>query len=331
MCKLKELFKTNLAFKWFLLTLLNSVLGIFLGLTLAFERGFDFILGIAFGLFLWWAVFLLVDWFLLKKAYKLQSKILKQAVFARAALQAVPYIDILFAAGVVMPWMRSVGFNQYLDLSADMTIWDAITVNDFALAFVATALMGLFFAVLVAVFFLLGTFVYKYGIDKKMKIWLQKKGLKKRTLLKWLLLVFINTLAGWFWGLQFDLSFLWVLGIVFGILTWWIFYIAVDFKLLKHKRYFESKMLSTTALIRAFLQSIYAIDVLIGIYVVGFTEEVLLISADTGPSFLASYVITVLMGLAYSVIIGVFFWIGYALVKLYNWRKSRKNIAESSK
>jgi hypothetical protein len=164
----------------------------------------------------------------------------------------------------------------------------------------------------------------------------------RKTKLKWVLLVAVNTIVAWYFALELTDSLVWILGILSGIFCWWFAYVFLDSYLIKRDRLKESKNLMISAYAKSLLQCVVVIDKFLGINAMFMAGEFLKLFFGHGRnifnrnadspiySFLSSYLTTLLMGLFYSIIVLVIFlMLRYIFSPIREYFKRLKSRIES--
>jgi len=124
------------------------------------------------------------------------------------------------------------------------------------------------------------------------------------TYIKWFLIVAINSISGFVFGLN-DQGLTNIPGMVAGILTWYFIYLNIDLFLLRKGHKNLSKKLFISAIIRAPLQLFTLIDLFAGI---GAMQTVQFLGLDYfGGPFFSAYSLTIFTGLYLSVICSAIF------------------------
>ena len=151
--------------------------------------------------------------------------------------------------------------------------------------------------------------------------------------LKWAIIVGLNSLSGWFYGMQLgSASYAYILGMAMGTVTWVFIYLCLDGYFLQKGNKLASRKLTLSASLRIPTQVFMLPDMLAGQAAI-VTLEVLGISGiESGDKrLLDSYLLTVLTGLYLSLtclpIFGMLSFVDFIkkYVKEINLRK--KNVS----
>ena len=133
---------------------------------------------------------------------------------------------------------------------------------------------------------------------------------------KWLLIVALNAVSGFFWGTQVT-SFNSILSMTCGVITWYVIYLSLDIALLKRSRADLSRKLRISASTRILLQILVLPDVYAGMGAI-FTLQLINMHAN---DFLGIYFLTMLTGLYLSIFCAIIF------LSLYTIDGIRKKIS----
>jgi hypothetical protein len=119
----------------------------------------------------------------------------------------------------------------------------------------------------------------------------------------------------------------WVLGILFGMLTWWLAYCRLDMFFLQNNLQQSSKRLTRGAIGKAFLQLVPYLDIYMGVIAVGISESIIdqlryivplgfncwtfdeVGAICSAHVFFESWVTTLLLGFLYSLIVLLLFFL----------------------
>jgi|GEM_PF-5320388 len=145
-----------------------------------------------------------------------------------------------------------------------------------------------------------------------------------KTIIKWFFIVALNTISGWYWGLEINDSQAWINGMIMGVLAWWMIYCACDTYFLKRGKKKDSKYLTIATIIKALLQGVIFIDLFVGMIVTTFLE-LFGLSIDISSDFYTSLYITLGVGLVYSFIVLILFGLIKLVAALLAKRKIRKS------
>jgi hypothetical protein len=110
--------------------------------------------------------------------------------------------------------------------------------------------------------------------------------------LKWFLIVSLNSVSGFIWGTQGS-DFTYLMGMISGVLTWYVVYLSLDVYLQKNEKTHLSRQLFLSALLRIPLQFLLIPDMIAGIGALHIIDYFGIASF----SFFASYAATLLTGL----------------------------------
>lgn len=139
--------------------------------------------------------------------------------------------------------------------------------------------------------------------------------------LKWILIVGLNSIAGFIWGNQIISGYQHWLGMLAGVLTWYGIYVMLDRSLIKNGLTEISKKLTISASIRIMTQITIYPEMLAGIVAFSIVEA--LAPASREGDFLHSYALTFFTGFILSLLCAILFLLvslGFYLRK--RWRPS---------
>lgn len=123
-------------------------------------------------------------------------------------------------------------------------------------------------------------------------------------LIKWFLVVWLNSILGFFLGYQGN-GELYLTGMILGVMTWYIIYVVIDYLLRAYGREKESRRLFLSALIRIPLQIGFISDFYSGFAAV-FTLELLGLNTIENK-LLDAYTMTFFTGFYLSLFCSVIF------------------------
>ncbi len=135
---------------------------------------------------------------------------------------------------------------------------------------------------------------------------------------KWLLIVGLNSIVGFFWGYGAGDGAGHVIGMIAGVLTWYLAYLSLDRYLLKTGRLHSSRKLVLSTSLSIPIQFTIYPNMLAGIAAFGTCET---IGMSTGTSsFPLSYSLTLFTGLYLGVICLVMYGLVSAVIYVRNSR-----------
>jgi hypothetical protein len=142
---------------------------------------------------------------------------------------------------------------------------------------------------------------------------------------KWFFIVGLNSVSGFFWGYRFNQDLEHWVGMIAGVVTWYLIYLSLDHYLLKRGKTDISRKLVLSTSLRIPLQLTLYADLWAGLAAIATLE--LLGLPSRGIDFLASYCITTVMGL-YLAIMSLLIYIIITIIEIV--RKPTNNIPVSA-
>jgi hypothetical protein len=138
-----------------------------------------------------------------------------------------------------------------------------------------------------------------------------------------MLIVSLNTIAGFFWGGHVEKGYQHWVGMIAGVLTWYIIYVVFDRHLIKKGLIEFSKKLNISAILKIFTQLTVYPEFFSG-YVAYFTLDVLrkFVFTSMEDGFFFSYLLTFLTGFYLSLMCAVIF----GLVSLFFYLRKRNKL-----
>jgi hypothetical protein len=140
--------------------------------------------------------------------------------------------------------------------------------------------------------------------------------------IKWFLVVWFNTILGFLFGYN-NQGDLYLMGMIMGVMTWYLLYLCMDYFLKKSGREKESRRMLISALIRIPLQLTLVPDIYAG-FAAAFTLEFL--GVNSHGKFIDAYFMTVFTGFYLSLVCGVIYLLIMAIGKFIESRKNLQRI-----
>jgi hypothetical protein len=138
--------------------------------------------------------------------------------------------------------------------------------------------------------------------------------------LKWFFIVGLNSVSGFWWGYIANQNPEHLLGMVAGVVTWYLIYLSLDYYLLKQGKTDISRKLVLSASLRIPLQLTLYADLWAGAAAIATLE---FLGLPNGVNeFLASYSVTTVMGL-YLSMMGLLIYTVISIFEII--RNTRKN------
>jgi hypothetical protein len=118
---------------------------------------------------------------------------------------------------------------------------------------------------------------------------------------KWMLLVWLNVLVVFYFAIMLYGESVNILGVILGVLTFVVFYVAIDCQLIKHKSNKIRGYFHSAILLKLLTQFILIMDILAAMLSVKFIE---IINFPKIP-FILPYLITLVYGVLFTIIIAL--------------------------